>query len=81
MPSGFPAASTALTSNVWLPAETGPGYVFGFVHGANAAPSSEHSKLPLSFEENSNVGEVSFDGSEGFASIVVSGASVSIVHV
>lgn len=74
--SRLPAVSIATTRNVWAPAATVT--VCGLVHAANAPPSSEHSKLPGSFDENVNAGmvELSIDG--GIAVIVVSGGIPSV---
>ena len=79
--SVLPAASVARTSNVWLPAPSAA-VVSGLVHGAYEPPSTRHSKVaPGLLALKSKVGVVSFDGSFGPESIVVSGAVRSIAHV
>ena len=79
----FPAASLASTLNVCEPALSGPGYVCGSGHGANALPSSEQRKLVPAFaSEKSKVADVPFVGFAGFELIVGAGGGVvSIVHV
>jgi hypothetical protein len=52
----------------------------GDVHGENAAPSSEHSKVePSSLDENAKLALVSWVMDGGAALIVVSGAVVSTI--
>src|SRR5256885_8046480 len=72
--SVLPAASVARTSNVCA-LSVRPLSERGVVHGAQAPPSTRHSKLePGSDEPNVKEGEVAFDGSAGLLPIVVSGA-------
>jgi hypothetical protein len=66
---------------VWLPSAR-PLKLFGLAHASQEPVSSLHSKVePASEELNVKLGPVSFDGSAGFASMVVCGSVVSIVHV
>jgi hypothetical protein len=79
--SVFPAVSTALTWNVWLPAVR-PEYARGLEHAAKAAPSRLHWKLlPASVEVKERLALVWFVGFVGCAVIVVFGAVVSTVQV
>jgi hypothetical protein len=76
--SGLPAASRARTWNWCEPIATV--YVAGEEQDANAAPSSEHSKLdPVSVDVNSNCAVVLDVVAGGPAVIVVWGATVSTV--
>lgn len=54
----------------------------GDTHDAKPSASNSHSNVaPVSVEENSNVALVAFVRLAGFRSMVVSGATVSTVHV
>src|SRR5438128_2223385 len=77
--SGFPAASTALTWNVWAPWER-PKYVFGELQLCHSAESMRHSKPSNcdSAVEKVKLGVGSLDWPEGPETSVVSGAVVSV---
>src|SRR4051794_40239866 len=78
--STLPTASVARTANACDPSARSE-RTKGEMQVAYAATSSLHSNDdPLSVDSKSNVGEGSFDGFAGCAVIVVSGATVSIVH-
>jgi hypothetical protein len=77
VPSVFPAASVARTSNVWLPPASAAS-VSGEAQDEKLSPSTRHSNVePVSLELKPNVGVVSLDGSGGVVSIVVLGAVLS----
>jgi hypothetical protein len=77
--STLPSMSTAWTRNWCWPAAR-PVSWCGVRHSANAAPSSEHSKLePSSLDENAKLALVSCVIAGGDALIVVSGAVVSTI--
>jgi hypothetical protein len=69
----LPAASIARTWNVWEPSESAE-YVFGELHAAKLAPSSEHSKVTPAggFDENVKVASALPTLPDGPESIVVS---------
>jgi hypothetical protein len=76
--SVLPAASVARTSKVWLPSPSAGEIVSGLVHADQLRPSMRHWKVePVSEELKLKSGVVSFDGSAGPESIVVSGAVLS----
>ena len=78
--SRLPTASLARTWN-WCEPVASAVYWRGDVQAANADPSSEHSKAePDSLEEKENDALVEVVVAGGAASMVVSGATVSIVH-
>src|SRR5262249_25472540 len=76
--SMLPAASIARTSKVCVPCAK-PDRFAGLVHAAKAAPSSRHSKVPDSVDENQIVAVVDATVPVGPAVIVVSGATLSRV--
>ncbi|XSF08636.1 hypothetical protein VZP55_30365 [Myxococcus faecalis] len=79
--STLPALSRARTCKVWLPCDS-PVYVIGSVQPVKVAPSSAHSYVtPLSLESKSNVASVEAVVPDGPLTMVVSGATVSTVHV
>jgi len=79
--SVLPAASVAVTVNVWLPAAR-PLYEAGLVQAAAAPPSRTHWNVePASVEWNVKEAEVELVGLVGPLSITVSGATVSTVQV
>ena len=55
--------------------------VNGDVHVAKAAESSEHWKVEVSFAVKLNIATALVDGFVGVEENVVSGATVSIIHV
>jgi Glu-tRNA(Gln) amidotransferase subunit E-like FAD-binding protein len=79
--SVLPAASVAVTVNVWFPSAS-PVYAFGLVQADPAPPSIvQLNVLPASVEVNEKLAFELFDGFVGLEVIVVSGAAVSIVQV
>ena len=77
----FPAVSVAVTVKVWLPAASGPAYVFGLVHAVAVPPSSLQVNVEPVFElVKLKVAEVRFVGLSGCAVIVTVGGVVSIVQ-
>ena len=79
--SWLPTASVARTSKVWLPSARVE-WLFGLVHAAQAPPSRRHSNVePPSLEEKPKSADVDPVGVGGFESMVVCGASGSIVNV
>src|SRR5205823_11250622 len=78
----FPAGSVAVTVKVWLPAASGPAYVFGLVHAVAVPPSSLQVNVEPVFElVKLKVAEVRFVGLSGCAVIVTVGGRVSIVRL
>src|SRR3954462_8011347 len=76
----FPAASIALTSNVWLPSASAA-VVCGLVQPFQLPPSTRHSNgEPASDEWNVNTGVAVLSSAGGAESIVVSGAVKSTVQ-
>jgi hypothetical protein len=76
----LPARSIAFTANVCDPSESA-GRVFGEEQDAYPPPSTEHSKVPPSFDENVKFGVGSFEFALGLLSIVAVGGAVSTFHV
>ena len=78
--SGLPAASAAVTVNVWAPLPR-PVYCCGETHGEAVALSSLHVKEDAASDEvNVNDAVVSFVVPDGPSVIVVCGAVVSTVQ-
>jgi hypothetical protein len=80
--STFPAASVALTVNVWLPTVR-PVYGCGLVHALKAALSSEQAYVaPFGLSDvKLNDALVAVVGEAGLAVMIVSGGVVSTVQV
>src|SRR5918999_1530883 len=78
--SVLPSASVARTEKGCSPSAR-PVSSTGEGHAAYPAPSSEHSKVAPASAEKLMIAEVLFVAPDGPASIVVTGAAVSTVHV
>src|SRR5215210_7532946 len=77
-PSTFPAASVERTSNVCDPFPR-PVYPRGEVHAEKPPPSSRHSNVPASLDENEKLGAAELEGSSGVDVSDVFGAVASYV--